>query len=127
MNHEQVCKHVTVIHLKLTSQSIFRQANYPVEVPETPVSQNEIETGAKNANQCDINWARSKTKSHDSKLTNVTSQIGENMYNGMSPSEIIENTSKAFVLMHNHFLEARKEVLGEQNISCMKDVATISY
>ena len=29
--------------------------------------------------------------------------------------------------MHNHFLEARKDVLGEQNVSCMKDVATISY
>ena len=29
--------------------------------------------------------------------------------------------------MHNHFLEARKDVLGEQNVSYMKDVATISY
>ena len=126
VDFEDLSIHLAVIMQKLTSKGRFSQAIYPLE-NQTVDSQTEIETGAKNANLCDMNWTKSRAKQQEAKLTNATSAIGEAMYNGMSPSSIIEPSSPACVLIHKLFLELREEVLGEQHVSYMKDVAAISY
>ena len=85
VSYEELATHAGVLFAKFQSKRIFVQAGYQTASSDGN-SQKEIETGAANANACDLNWDKSMQKALDQKLTGVSSQIGQALYSNMSVS-----------------------------------------
>ena len=110
----------------MQSKRIFAQANYPSESSDGR-SQKEIETGAANANACDLNWEKSKQKARDLKLTGVTGQIGHAMYNHLAVSSHISTFSPTHEAMNNPYQDERRKALKRTDVGDPRCMTTISY
>ena len=111
---------------KLQSKRIFAQAGYSTASSDGH-SQKEIETGAANANACDLNWDKSKQKALDLKLTGVSAQIGQAMYTNLTVSSHISTFSPAHEAMNEPYQDARRKALNRKDVGDPRCMTTISY
>ena len=126
VSYADIATHVGVMFAKVQSKRIFAQAGYPTASSDGH-SQKEIETRAANSNACDLNRDKSKQKAFDLKLTGVSAQIGQAMYNNMSVSSHISPFSPNHEAMNEPYQDARRMALNRKDVGDPRCMTTISY